>query len=180
VAVHKIFVELIVSNEDTLKNKLIFFVMFTRKPGEHQRHFKPGNTVAELRQSWTFSQRLKDCLFSFRLSKTPHLFRFATLHNAQRFDCRNCSMTDSSCSNYFVGMFWVMVHPLTHFLHQVMIRTMLYPSKKVISMLKPAIHYSSLVVCCVVKNFSIQWLHNSVLYSFSIKKQVRKKFCTFL
>ena len=32
----------------------------------------------------------------------------------------------------------------------------------------------------VVKNFSIQWLHNLVLYSFSIKKQVRKKFCTFL
>ena len=179
-AVHKIFLQLIVLNEDTLKNKLLFFAMFTRKPGDHQRHFKPGNTVADLRQFLTFSQRLKDCLYIFRLSQSPHFFRFSALHSVLRFDWRNCSMTDSSCANYFVGMFWVMVHPLTHFHHQVITRTMLYPSKKVLPMLKPAIHYSSLVVCCVVKNFSIQWLHHSVLYSFSIKKQVRKKFCTFL
>jgi len=58
--------------------------MFTRKPGENQRHFKPGNTIAALRQSLTFSQRLKDCLFIFRLSKTPHFFRFSALHNVQR------------------------------------------------------------------------------------------------
>jgi len=73
-----------------------------------------------------------------------------------------------------------MVHPLNHFLHQFTTRTMLYPSKKVLPLLKPAIHYSCLVVCCVVNNFSIQWFYNMVLYSFSIKHQVRKKFRTFI
>jgi len=57
---------------------------------------------------------------------------------------------------------------------------MLYPSKKVLPLLKPAIHYSSQVVCCVVNNFSIQCLHNLVLCSFSTKHQVRKKFYTFI